>query len=295
MPDEPIAPTAAPTQQPVPNMSDWRSHVTDDLKADPVVSAFMEKASEKDVPAVVKGYAHAMKRLGSAVNLPGKDAKPEDVAAFKQKVYESGIFQAPPADPKAYDFNKYKDKLPEGLRWSDDLSSKFATALHKHGVPAAALDDLIPLYHEAITGAGKSLKTDYDSGMVKLKQEHGEKFDERQEAVRRIFPAIFKDPEDLQFAEEIGLANHPRFLGLMMRLAPLALADSSFMETVPHLGGDKSGEEAKAELAKIMSDPTHPDHAGYKRADEKVMAKIREMYKAAYGTAPYQIGQGVTV
>jgi hypothetical protein len=40
-------------------------------------------------------------------------------------------------------------------------------------------------------------------------------------------------------------------------------------------------DAAKAELTKMISDPTHPDHLGYLRNDPQVRAKIAAMYKTA--------------
>lgn len=104
-----------------PSASDWRGHLTDDLKADPVVSGWAEKASEKDIPSIIKGYAHAQKRMGSAINLPGKDAKPEELTALRSKLYESGVFAAPPVKPEEYGLAD-PGNLPEGVRFSPELA-----------------------------------------------------------------------------------------------------------------------------------------------------------------------------
>ena len=277
---EPGTQNGAPPSPAAP--ADWRTAMNDDLRADPVVSGWAEKASEKDVPGLIKGYAHLSKRLGSAINIPGKDAKPEDVAALKQKLYEAGVFTAPPADPKEYGLLK-PEGLPKELQWSDELSNKFATALHKHGVPKAALADLMPLYMEALGGQAKTLQTNKDTAMAALKSEHGEKYDERYEMARRMIPAIFKTPEELQFAEDTGLADHPGFLGPMLRFAHIAMQDSSFVNSIPHAGGEMTGDQVRDEVNKIYNDPTHPMHQGFKQRDPKVEAHIQELYRKAYG------------
>lgn len=277
--------------QAAPNVADWRTHLTDDLKSDPVVSGWAEKASEKDVPSLIKGYAHATKRLGSAINLPGKDAKPEDVAALRSKLYEAGVFQAPPT--KAEEYNLKFPKELEGVGFSEDLSKKFAATLHKHGISQEAVNDLLPLYLEGMGGTAARLKTDTDKALAELKAEHGEKYEERRELVRRMVGGIFKSQEELDFFEEMGIADHPAFLSVMMRLAPLASQDSSFMESVGHKGGEITGQAALDELSKMMSDKEHPDHKGYWAGDARVQEKVRELYKKAYGTAPADLGAGV--
>lgn len=274
--------------------TDWRTFVTDDLKADPVVAGFVEKASEKDIPSLIKSYAHATKRLGSALSLPGKDAKPEELQGLRQRLYDAGIFERPPGNPEDYGIAK-PETLPEGLAWNDELATKFATTLHKHGVPKAAAGDLLTLYTEAMTGVASALKTDREATLAALRQEHGDQFDERKELAARMIPAIFKTPDEVQWAESLGLGDHPGFLSLLMRLAPLAAQDSSFLAEVRRPGGQKSGEEVRAELAKIMTDPQHPQHAGWKRGDKAALAYVDELYKQAYGSGPVPVGEQVVL
>jgi hypothetical protein len=293
MPDDVTIPIpSAPTAPPAP--ADWRTFITDDLKADPVVSSWAEKASEKDIPSIIKGYAHAQKRMGSAINLPGKDAKPEDVQALRARLYEAGVFTPPPQDPKEYGLAN-PGTLPDGLRWSDELAGKFATALHKHGVPKEAVGDLLPLYLEALQTTSSSLKVDQEKSMASLRAEYGEKFDERLEQVRRMTDGIFTDPEEVAFFEESGIADHPKFLSVMMRLAPLAMQDSSFIESIPHKGGELTPEQVRTEYAEIISNPQHPMHAGLMRRDPKVEQYVNDLYRKAYGNAKVQIGEGLGV
>ena len=232
--------------------------------------------------------------MGSAINLPGKDAKPEEVSALRAKLYESGVFTAPPATPEDYGLSK-PEALPAGVNWNPELSGKFAAALHKHGVPKAALADLLPLYQEAVSGAAGSLKTDHDSGMTQLKRDFGEKFDESMELAGRMVKGIFKTEEEQALYDRLGLGNDPRFLGPLLRLAPLMAQDSSFIDSLPVQGGASTGDEVRAEVSKIMSDPTHPMYEGYRRRDPKVERHIDNLYKQAYGNKPVNLAEGVSL
>lgn len=281
-----------PPDQTVQN--DWRAHLTDELKADPIVAKWSETASEKDIPSLIKGYAHTFTKQGNALHLPGKDAKPEDVHAFKQRLYEAGVFPAPPKDVKDYGIVK-PEKLAEGFGWDDTLAKSFGETLLKHGASPALAKDLMGLYEQALTGTAKSLAVNREEALKTLKAEHGEKFDERAELVKRMVSGIFKSQEELDFFEETGLADHPAFLSVMMRLAPLAAQDSSFMETITHKGGEIPGEDAKAEYARVIQDKTHPHYAGFQRQDPKSVQYVDELYKRAYGTEKVTIGQGVGV
>ena len=278
--ETPIQDTSTPV---APVSTDWRPYLSEDLKADPVVSGWAAKASEKDIPALIKGYAHSFTKQGNAINLPGKDAKPEDVAALKTKLYESGVLSAPPKTAADYKL-KFAGDVPAGLAWSDELSAKFGEVLHKHGIPQSAVDELLPLYYEGLTGAGASLKTDLETAMDSMKREHGDQYDTRLEMVRRMFGGIFKDQGELDFFEQTGIGNHPAFLSVMMRLAPLAMQDSSFMESVQRKGGELDREKWMEEYHDIASNPKNPHYDGFHRGDPKTMAYIKEAYDKIYGT-----------
>lgn len=274
-----------PDEQNGTAVADWKPFLTEELKADPIVADWASKASEKDTPSIIKSYAHLSKRMGGAITLPGKDAKPEEVQGLKAKLYEAGIFQAPPADPKEYGITK-PEKLPDGLGWNDDLATKFAQTLHKHGAPKGLAADLLPLYQEAILGAQTVFKTDQEAGLAALKKEFGEQFDSRKEATSRMIGEIFKDEQELALFNQLGLGDHPKFLSVLMRIAPSYQPDSSYQPDAGQ-GGGTSGEGPREELAKIMNDKTHPMHAGYWRQpqDPKVVEHIDNLYKKAYGGA----------
>lgn len=284
--------SAAVITQPVAN--DWRPHIPDEVKADPELSRVLQNAQEKDIPSLVKSFAHYERSKGTSIRLPGKDAKPEERTALRQRLYDAGVFEAPPGKPEEYAIAK-PEKLPEGVEWSDELVGKLSTVLHKHGAPKALAADLLALHHEVLGGKAATLKTDYDAGMSALKKEHGDKYDERAEAVKRMIPQIFKTPEELAFFEQAGLGDHPGFLSVLLRIAPLAMSDSSFLSEIQRPGGEITGDAAREEVSKIMTDKDHPKHAGYWRQDPQVLAHIEELYRKAYGTQTVAIGgEGVS-
>ncbi len=262
--------------------TDWRTFMTDELKADPVVSSWAEKASEKDVPTLIKSMANAQKRMGSAINLPGKDAKPEEMTALKAKLVEAGVLPKPIADPKEYAIRK-PENLPAGAQWSEELSGKLAGVLHKYQVPKEMAAELLALHSESMGGLLQAFKVDQETAMATLKAEHGEQFEARSEMVKRMMNGILKTPEELAILDQSGLSDHPAFLSTLMRLAPLAMQDSSFLQSIPEAGGEITGEAAREEYAKVLSDPKHEHYEGFKRGDKKAQEYVNNLYLKAYG------------
>ena len=242
----------------------------------------------KDLSTLAKNYIESQREIGRRVRIPGKDAKPEDVQAFKTKLIETGMLPAPLASPADYGIVK-PEGLADGIPWSDELASTLAATLHKHGAPKELAADLLALHMQALAGSQQSLNTSLEAGMAALKTEHGDKFDERQAAATRLATEIFTTPEELEFFEQTGLGNHPKFLSILMRLAPLAMQDSSFVAGMQNQGGAMSGDDVRAEIAKIMTDKNHPMNAGYWRQDKAVMVHIDQLYKKAYGGATVEI------
>lgn len=264
--------------------TDWRTFMTDELKADPIVSSWAEKASEKDVPTLIKSMANAQKRMGSAINLPGKDAKPEEMTALKAKLIEAGVLPKPIADPKEYAISK-PENLPAGAQWSEELSGKLAGVLHKYQVPKEMAADLLALHAESMGSTMQGFQVDQEKAMATLKAEHGEQFEARSEMVKRMMNGIVQTPEELAILDQSGLSDNARFLSVLMRLAPLAMQDSSFLQSIPKAGGEITGEAAREEYAKVMSDPKHEHYEGFKRGEKKAHDYVDGIYEKAYGNA----------
>ena len=242
----------------------------------------------KVLATLAKTMVESQREIGRRVRIPGKDASPEDMQAFKAKLFESGVLTAPLASPQDYGIVR-PEELSEGS-WNEELATELATTLHKHGAPKELAADLLAIHNKALSGMQTGMNTSIEAGMAALKAEHADKFDERMEFAKRLTPTIFKTEEDIAFMERTGLANHPGFLSVIMRLAPLAAQDSSFMAGLaPQSGGTVAPDAAKAELGKIMSDTTHPMHAGYMKQDKTAQAYVQELYRKAYGVGTVEL------
>ena len=266
-------------------LTPWHETLPDEVKADPAYKPVFEKF--KELPALIKGYRELEGRMGRSIALPGKDAKPEEIAGIKAKLTEAGLLLAPPASPAEYEIKK-PEALPEGLGWSDELAGKFAGVLHKHGVPKAAASDLLTLYGEALAGAGPVIKATYEEGTTALKNEYGAEYEAKRESAVRLAGAIFT-PEELALFESTGIGNHPKFLSVLMRLAPLAEQDSTFMAHAIRPGGEMTPEQVRTELADIMNNKDNPRNKGYWAQDKDVMKYVEELYLKAYGNKQVEI------
>ena len=245
-----------------------------------------------DASTFFKRAFDAHREVGSRIPVRIDKNNPTAIENWRKehlpKLVDAGILPKPISDPKEYGITK-PDDLHEGVNWDEGRATKFAQLGVKYNVPKEAMSEFIQLHREAVAGTADKLKTSYDDTMLELKREYGDQFDSRMEMVKRFNNYIFKDPEELAFMEETGLGNHPVLAKILMRLAPYAENDSSFVEELKQTGTASSDnteavrERIRAELADIYGNPQNPLHAKYLANDPEVERIIQEKYKAVFG------------
>lgn len=102
--------------------------------------ALKEAERTTDLNAAFKRIADLRAQVGKAIVPPGKDAKPEEIAAYREKI---GV----PA--KAEDYGvKVPDDLPENFKTEPQLRAlnEVQALFHKHNLPKAAVDELMAWY-----------------------------------------------------------------------------------------------------------------------------------------------------
>lgn len=247
-----------------------------------------------DLPTFVKNAFNAHREVGARI--PLRVNGPEEVKAWREKhlpsLYQAGILEAPPSKPEDYGVLR-----PEGMDaglWSDERAGKFAGILHKYGVPKAAAAELLALHAETINGGEAAFKTSVEEGTAALKREFGDRYDELYQQASRLLPAIFRTPEEIAIVERLGLGNHPGFIGPLMRLAPLAMQDSSFLKEIVRSGeGAMTQDDVRAELTRAMTDRNHAMHQEYRRGTKKWSDWVDSLYRQLPGASDkVEIGAG---
>jgi len=261
-------------------------------------TAFLKEA--KDFPSFVKGAYDAHREVGARIPIKVDTSKPETVEAWRRehlpKLEKAGLIPIRPSDVSVYaDVLKKPENIPDGLGWDDARAVRYGELALKHGLTPDTVKELLGFHLETLQGTQSILKTSYDDGMRALKEEFKDDYPKREATAGRLAAALFKNEEELRWAEDIGLANHPTFLSILMRLAPLVDQDSSVLTGLPSSkGGGVTGDAARKELADIMSNSENPKYKGYWTQDKEVMAYIDGLYKKAYGDAQVSLSGGLT-
>ncbi|GAT35614.1 hypothetical protein TSACC_3685 [Terrimicrobium sacchariphilum] len=218
----------------------------------------------KTVPDLAKGYRELEKTLGAkGVFVPGKDAKPEEVAAYRKA---AGIPEAPDK------YNVKPEQLPEGFTWpADEALKPVLEAAHRHNVSEAALRDII--------GANMSLQQTATEAVAKAQLEEGTKYLREQwggEYDANIKLALSAAKVAGVDAKTLPGFTDPQTVMAFVNLAK-KISDDQFVN--PGGSGAGGGKGGAAEAREIQTNPEHPKYKAYHDGDKDTHALVLSLYK----------------
>lgn len=260
---------------------DWRQGLPDDLAT--VASKFTSPA------AALKSYKELESRLGKSVSLPGKDATPEEIAAFRKRAL--GV-------PDSAD--GYEIKLPEGLELTDDLQSSltaFKERMHAAGASPAVVQEAVAFELETAQRLDEARKADMakraEEAISTLKSEwRGADYERNVELAKRAVKTFDGDGEFAKFLETaevdgIRAGDHPQFLKLFAKVA------RGMTEDTVHIGPSRDEAETLQERAnEARAKRNEARQKGDYKAVERYDAEERQLLSRLHGSAPIVGSQG---
>ena len=216
----------------------------------------------KSVPDMAKALANANALIGKKLGVPNEKSSPEEVAAFRRAM---GV----PDSLEEYKFAP--DSLPEGMTWNDDMAKPYAEIAHKHGIPPAAMKELVNQHAKS------------EAFKLEAMQAHMEKI--RQESVQTLQKEWGND-----FGKNIGIAKQaakiagvdanshgfsdPEVVRGFVRMAQMMSEDK--------VGRSMGGTEFMTGAARakdIMSNPDNTWHKRYMEGDREAAALVTSLLK----------------
>ncbi len=222
-------------------------------------------AKFKGTPDLAKSYISLEQRLGkkaTEVYIPGPDAKPEEMAAFRAKI---GV----PETPEAYKIAP--EKLPEGVTWNDELAKPFTAIAHKYNIPEAAMKELAAaqVSQEALrfTETGRLLEAELKQGEETLKKEFGENYQKNMMVASNAIKSVGGS------INTPGLRD-PGVVTIIQRLAA-QLGDDKF------INGDVSPslQPGKVKADDIVNNKANPYYERYWSGDKEINKMVRDLYR----------------
>jgi hypothetical protein len=285
-PDTPTSPPAGspPPPAPVSAPAAWYAPAETLKTSDPEAWAAFEKSVQsggsKDWPGVVKHVVSLEKKLGTAINLPGKDAKPEEIAALKTKLSQAGIIPAVPESPDKYEINLDSEIIPEAMRDEGTISSVRDWAF-KHGVSNDAVKDLMAIEAARYSGVvAPALAYTNEQGMKAVEEIAASIGKSKNEVLAYAGSWLAKNfsEEEVMAMEKARFANSPTAIKYAVRAGLDTGEDISTIPTGPTADSDFD------EAIKFTTDTNHPDYKLWISGDPqdpKRMA-LKERYDAAF-------------
>ena len=179
----------------------WMQQLTEDMRSDSELAKFQN----------LKELASAYKELAKAkagVELPGADAKPEDVQAFFEKLGK-------PKTADGYDIVAADGTETEAFRkaaYDANLTANQAkavfTALEKHG-------------REMVEAHEAAVKRQFEETDAALRKEFGDKYGEKMEILCRGVNAFGGQPVQ-QKLSQAGLSFDPDIVRMFLRLGEIS-------------------------------------------------------------------------
>jgi len=253
----------------------WYSSLPADLQNDPTIKA------TPDVATLAKRFVDTNKEFGSRIKLPGKDAKPEEVQQLKAKLYEAGLFKAPPLSPDKYSLTR-PETIPEKNWIPKEVEGKYRQVFHEYGVPDEMVQKLVQLRNEEIAGMTKAYEVDHAEANKFLDEyASGLKVDKAELMATgdRFLTKIFENnPKGLEFfkdklAPEVMAAfGHA---GLLMQESN-GLTGEEF-KSPPSTGKQEADDiisNRKNPKYEIYWSPNHPQHQEVRSYVEALYAKV---------------------
>lgn len=216
------------------------------------------------------------------IRLPGKDAKPEEVAKFRKAIGAGEKVE------------EYAFEMPKGIEANEGdkaFQAKVAEIMHTTGVPLATAKALNSAWNEMTTAmqaeAERVAVAKREAAVAELRKDLGADYDSHlalaTRAARTFGGDDFINFVNTTMVDGAKLGDHPAFIKAFGTIGR-RMGEGDFIGVV----NDAEKGTLEGELEKLMRD-NPPGTAKYN--DPAVQKRVREINEKLYGTAPL-VGQG---
>lgn len=241
----------------------WTERLPDSLK--PAAADF---GKYPDLQKLLEGAWNAKQLVGKradGVLVPGPDAKPEQIAAFRKAI---GV----PEKPEGYGLKK-PEKLPEGVEWPEDRMAKLAAVAHEAGIPPAALQKIVEFSiaangeaHSARKLAAEKQKAEFMAAQKsELQKAWGNDMTTKANMAARAAITFGLDPND-------GLFDNAKVVMAFAKVGEAMSEDKLVTATaVSNL------QDPQAQAMDVMKNPNNPHYSRYHDGDRETVAMVQRL------------------
>jgi hypothetical protein len=258
---------------------DFRPHLPENIRAEKTFEKFKGKNAEEVIGKALTSYYNLEKHAGSAVRIPDADAKPDEIAAFNEKI---GV----PKDADGYEIKEIK--LGDEVIADEAGTAALRKWGHANGFTKKQMGAIVDRYVQQVQiqadAAAQAGKRGLDETVVTLRDGTdgsagwGSLTGRNIALVQRGVTEFF-GPEFKSWLDETGAGNDPRFMRGAFNVFQPMMEDGLIKGE--NLGMHKA--DAAAEITKLMASKEYASSDRSVRLP--VVERIRELSAIAHSDA----------
>lgn len=262
---------------------DWRESIPQEYSQEKV----WEPYAGKPLGEVLKAHAEQVKLLGRSITMPGKDAKPEDVAKWKEtqlpKLVAAGLVAATPSAPDKYELRQ--PDIPHIPPLNERRAEFYKAGFHKLGITQEQAQGLVELNAREMSESVKWADEQNMAAIEGLRETWGDllfdkKWDKAMSAVDPIAKTAGLEPAKVkEYFDKTRKGNDPLMFQLLAAVGDMISEDVGIGVEVAGVGGPT---QARAEIERIEASDAykHERHPGHADA----ITRRENLFKLIYGT-----------
>lgn len=176
----------------------WMSQLPDELKSSAVLAKFGKLGD------LAKAYQELAAKADGALQLPAKDAKPEDVQAFYEKLGQ-------PKTAAEYEITGENADMFRAIAYNSHLTQSQAKSMY---------EAIVKVGTDAVAKRQQQMKTQYAETEAALKEEYGTHYQEKLELLTRGMRA-YGNGAIQQKLQSAGLSFDPDIVRMFIRIGEL--------------------------------------------------------------------------
>lgn len=255
-----------------PPPTDWRASLTGEfepLRAEASLSVIKGKDWNEAGPQLAKVVANQSKLVGSSIRLPGKDAKPEEIQAFREKL---GV----PKDVTGY--GEVKLANMEGVPDFDQkVINDFAKpAFLKIGLTPQQAQDVLTLFGDYTARQYRQAADVYLEGQDVLETKWGLAFERNVGLAQRALQK-YASPGLLKLLRSTQLDMHPDFITMFHEIGHQIAEDGIIDGSGP---GEPTSDDIEKEIIELRGKIAKTAEGSQ---DRKTMeTRLEQLYRARW-------------
>lgn len=271
--------------------------IPEEVRNEPTWQKFNDEGS------FYKSYHEMEKRNGNAIQLPGKDAKPEDIEAWRgeqgQKLAPFGhaivpASELPPESPDKYDI-KWGENGKD-LPVPKELDQAVRTFAKESGINNGTVQKFVDFYLNYMQAdAAKSVmkpEAIENELMELLGNDYQTAAGHAQAGAEYLYslnPQVKEAMENLKVVETLPdgsqriypYGRHPTTVGLLEMIGEVSQSDNGGRMGETAVNGQNK-EQILEEAHDIMNNPDNPKNKLYKAGDKKTWAYVQSLFDKAH-------------